>query len=90
MAQDQDTIISTDTVTNVGIKYFNEYDYYISLSTASIPNLSKKSLVPTTPRPRIENINNYYHNILIRKIEESLFLVSLQSCYLNLSQGSTF
>lgn len=64
MAQDQDIIINTDTVTNVNIEYFNEYDYfqeyydyYIFLSTASIPNLSKKPFVPTTPRPRVENIN---------------------------------
>jgi len=57
MAQDQDIIINTDTVINVNIEYFNEYDYYIFLSTASIPNLSKKPFVPTTPRPRVENIN---------------------------------
>jgi hypothetical protein len=63
MAQDQDIIINTDTVTN-DIEYFNEYDYfqeyydyYIFLSTASIPNLPEKLLVPTTPRPRVENIN---------------------------------
>jgi hypothetical protein len=50
-------IINTDTVPNADIEYFNEYDYYIFLSTSSIPNLSKKPLVPTTPRLRIENIN---------------------------------
>ncbi|MDR2251766.1 MAG: hypothetical protein LBD98_02925 [Endomicrobium sp.] len=67
MAKDQDIIRSTDTVEDIAdIKYFNEYDYfqeyqeyndyYIYFST-SIPNRSKKTLVPAAPRPRIENIN---------------------------------